>query len=636
MTKPHSFHVPVMGIGFTIDTPLKVAHLGIDSVISLVDDMLLERLRKMYCEKFEIPYVEITKKAEDLRARRITAYLNMINDFVEKKFEKLKDITHNQGKELKEYFKLLPDTSKLKQEFERLVEKVSNLSELEPWIKKNVKMGSIDVNIMTKVDKENYKKKEKLPIEYNDAHAALRGYALSNLKSSIVLSAGMNPRLFSYMENFDDFYSDENGNINKKIVIKVSDYRSALIQGKYLAKKGIWVSEYRIESGLNCGGHAFATDGYLLGPVLDEFKTKRNELYDEIFAVLVPALEKKEKAIPKAKMEMRITAQGGVGTSEEHNFLIDHYGIDSVGWGTPFLLVPSVTTVDNETRQQLVKAKEEDLYLSGISPLGVPFNSMRGNTKDKERDLNLQKGRPGSSCPKGYVQLNKEFGDKAICTASRQYQRLKIESLKEQHLPENEYQREYNKVIDRSCTCVGLGTTALIANGLDTRVEGAGVSICPGPNMAYYDKLISMSDMIGHIYGRKNIISRKDRPYMFVKELNLYIDYLKDKVAEAINTPTEKEQKYLKGFAENLIEGINYYFRLFENEGSVIKNAATVIKSEFEKSLSTLMLLKLKIDNLMLFAFKRTPEVKETREIAFKESALTHHRKSVISFAQFL
>lgn len=50
----------------------------------------------------------------------------------------------------------------------------------------------------------------------------------------------------------------------KKVVIKVSDYRSALIQGKYLAKKGIWVSEFRIESGLNCGGHAFATDGYLL------------------------------------------------------------------------------------------------------------------------------------------------------------------------------------------------------------------------------------------------------------------------------------------------------------------------------------------------------------------------------------
>jgi hypothetical protein len=131
MAKPHSFHIPVMGIGFTIDTPLKVAHLGIDSVISLVDDMLVERLRKMYSEKFSVPYEEITKKAEDLRARRITAYLNLINEFAEKKFEKLKDVTNNQGKELKEYFKLLPETSKLKQEFNSLLAKVSDISELK-------------------------------------------------------------------------------------------------------------------------------------------------------------------------------------------------------------------------------------------------------------------------------------------------------------------------------------------------------------------------------------------------------------------------------------------------------------------------------------------------------------------------
>ena len=47
MNKKHSFHIPVMGIGFTVDTPLKVSQFGIDSVISLVDDVLLEKLRKM-------------------------------------------------------------------------------------------------------------------------------------------------------------------------------------------------------------------------------------------------------------------------------------------------------------------------------------------------------------------------------------------------------------------------------------------------------------------------------------------------------------------------------------------------------------------------------------------------------------
>ena len=65
MHNKHTFHIPVMGIGFTIDTPLKVSNYGIDSVISLVDDILLEKLRKLYCEKFTIPYQEITNKIED-------------------------------------------------------------------------------------------------------------------------------------------------------------------------------------------------------------------------------------------------------------------------------------------------------------------------------------------------------------------------------------------------------------------------------------------------------------------------------------------------------------------------------------------------------------------------------------------
>ena len=77
-------------------------------------------------------------------------------------------------------------------------------------------MGSIDVNIMTKLDRENYRDNEKLPVEYNDAHAALRGYANSDLSSSIVFSAGMNPRLYGYAQQFDDFYPNVNGELKNK------------------------------------------------------------------------------------------------------------------------------------------------------------------------------------------------------------------------------------------------------------------------------------------------------------------------------------------------------------------------------------------------------------------------------------
>src|SRR5690606_41850039 len=86
----HSFHIPVMGIAFTVDTPLKVSPLGIDSAVSLVDDILLEKLRKMYCEKFGIPYTESHAKVEDCRAKRITSYLNLIQYVAQLDFDELK------------------------------------------------------------------------------------------------------------------------------------------------------------------------------------------------------------------------------------------------------------------------------------------------------------------------------------------------------------------------------------------------------------------------------------------------------------------------------------------------------------------------------------------------------------------
>ena len=194
MIKTHSFHIPVMGLGFTVDSPLKVSQYGIDSVISIVNDDLLEKLRKVFCEKFEIPYTEITEKIEDFRAKRITSYLNLIKNLAEKKFDEYKNAAFRKGNELKEYFNMLPDSSAIKQEFNSITAKYFNLNEIGNWIKDNLSMGSIDVNIMTKIDKENYTNGEKLPVEYNDAHAALRGYANSDLTSSIILSAGTNPR----------------------------------------------------------------------------------------------------------------------------------------------------------------------------------------------------------------------------------------------------------------------------------------------------------------------------------------------------------------------------------------------------------------------------------------------------------
>jgi len=573
-----------MGIGFTIDSPLKVAHLGVDSVISLVDDILLEKLRKMYCGKFDLPYTEITDKMEDFRAKRITSYLDMINALAQTKFEEFKNSTTGTANDIKAYFNMLPDTSTFKQEFYQRTKDTFHLEQIGNWVKNHMPMGSIDVNIMTKVDKDNYVKKEKLPSEYNDAHAALRGFANSDLESSVVLSAGMNPRLYAYLEQFEDFYPDVKGCIKKKIVLKVSDYRSALIQGKFLAKKGIWVSEYRIESGLNCGGHAFATDGYLMGPILKQFKENREELIQSVFELLSAALKNKERAVPATPLPLKLSAQGGVGTAEEHDFLINEYGVDSVGWGSAFLLVPEATTVDKATLDQLVQAQEDDLYLSNTSPLGIPFHTLKGNTKDLEKEKRIAKGKPGSPCPKKFVALNKDFKEKGLCTASRQYQVAKLKELEAQELSKSEFDYQYDKITEKSCTCVGLGTAALLAYNLDTKVEGKGVSICPGPNMAYFSKITSFKDMIDHVYGRTDVISRSDRPTMFIKELQIYLEYYKEQIAKNKRNPTEKRRKQLITFGANLLEGIAYYEQLFISHHHKAEPSPTCISVQLHGS----------------------------------------------------
>ena len=565
--KLHTFHIPVMGIGYTVDTPAKVAHLGISSVISLVDDFLIEKMREFYSTKFNIPYKEITEAIDDFRAKRITAFLDLMDSIVTKKFNELKEDALKKSAEFERFLEMLPDKSEIKSRLNEFAHENRFLEGIN-WLWDNMKPGNIDVNIMTKLDKENYRGRKRLPNEYNDAHAALRGFAKSKLKSSVVLSAGMHPGLYSYFEQFTDFYPDKNGVINKKIILKVSDYRSAAIQGKIFAKKGLWVSEYRVESGLNCGGHAFATQGHLLGPILEGFKKNRQNLLNEAFEIYRKALDTKGFQVPETPMGIKISAQGGVGTHMEHEFLMENYQVDSVGWGTPFLLVPEATSIDPDTLQLLSKADENDLYLSNTSPLGIPFNSVRNNTVDLEKEKKVARGNPGVSCSRRFGAVNYEYSEKSMCTSSKKYQRIKIEELKQKGLSAEDFKKAFNHIVDRACICVGLGTSSLLAKNLKVKPYGEKVSVCPGPNMAYFSKIASLKEMTDHIYGKINIIQKQDRPNMFIKELKLYVTYLKGIVSENQQVVNDKQAKYVSVFKENLEQGIEYYHSLFDQANS--------------------------------------------------------------------
>ncbi|MCC9043246.1 hypothetical protein LNQ81_11250 [Myroides sp. M-43] len=578
----HSFHIPVMGLAYTIDSPIRVAQYGISSTISVMDDELIERMNRFYCEKFELPYTEITKKIEDFRAKRITAYLNTIDSIVKEKFNKLKTNLLESRKELEDYKESLPNLSEIRKGIQRHIDEKLSIENLKNIIDNYIHPGEIDVNIMTKVDRENFNKKEALPIEFNDAHAALRGFANSSLSSSVVLSAGMNPRLFSYFENFDAFFPHPEHGLQKRIILKVSDFRSALIQGNFLAKKGLWVSEYRIESGLNCGGHAFATDGYLLGVILDEFKTRRQELINSTFDLMCKSLSQKGKYVPNTHPELKVTAQGGVGTSVEHQFLLDHYQLDSVGWGSPFLLVPEATSVDSETRQLLINAKEEDLYLSNISPLGIPFNSIKGTSNEAIRSARIIKDKAGSSCPRKYLALNKTHDNEGLCTASRKFQTIELQklALEKENMTTEEYKVKFNTLTEKSCLCIGLANASFLDLKLPIKGESQGVVICPGPNIAYFTKEVSLQQMIKHIYGNDNVIETNLRPHFFIKELRMYIDHFKSEVIALSTDYTAVKAKQITKIKENILNGINYYKDLFLNDNQYFKNEKDIALAE--------------------------------------------------------
>lgn len=554
----HTFHIPIMGTGFTIDTPLKVARYGISSSISLVDDVLIEQMRKYHCQKAGEPYEEISNKHDDSRAHRITAYLNLIDRLVQQQVKDLQNSPFKKGSEITKYYEMLPDDASLKKKYRDMLtmSDVAQQKSMQDALRASAVPGSIDVNIMTKLDRDQYRKGEKLPPMYADALSALRGFAQSTLSSSMVFSAGINKRLYRYMTEFEGFFPDQHGEIKKKIILKVSDHRSSEIQGRFLAKLGLWASEFRIESGLNCGGHAFASKGFLLGVVLDEFKQKKNELLNKLIPMYRKALSAKGNFADYTPEDFRITVQGGVGTADEQQFLLKYYGVDSVGWGTPFMLVPEATRMDDVNLKRLADASEEDVFLSDASPLGVPFWNLRTSSSEESRRRRIKNGKPGSVCPKGFVAGSTEFTKRPICLASRAYIKKKLEILPDEgHSPEA-YDKIKERILAKSCICHELGGNVTVPLGIDPNADSA---VCCGPGIVDFSKIATLQEMVDHIYGRLSLLTSSDRPHMFVKELGLYVDYLRKEIDNFPAGLAMNSASFLEGMRENLFKGIEYY-----------------------------------------------------------------------------
>jgi hypothetical protein len=496
----------------------------------------------------------IAERDDDARARRIASYLDLLDDLVEHQIERVRASAFEVGSEITRYYQMLPD-SPLRSLYETMLSTADSVakSELQDELRRRITRGSIDVNIMTKLDRDRFRRGKELGPMFSDAMSALRGFASSKVHASVILSAGLNRRLYSYLADFDDFFPDADAQLRKKIILKVSDFRSAMIQGKILAKKGLWVSEFRIESGLNCGGHAFGDKGHVLGPILEEFNREKDRLVDQLHGLSDKARVALGRESSPEPLPLRITVQGGIGTAAEAQMLHEVYGVDSTGWGSPFLLVPEVVSIDEPHLEKVAEAQEEDVELSENSPLGIPFWSLKTSASEEARLSRIEEGKPGSPCPKGFVAFNTEFTNSPICIASRAYQKRKLEELAEEPVKPEIAEDIREGILAKSCICHELSGGA-VAEEADVKT-----AVCCGPNTVYFSKVATLKEMVDHIYGRTPLPISAERPHMFLKELSLHVSRLReqlDRRARGIQAATAESCAESR---DNLLNSIHYY-----------------------------------------------------------------------------
>jgi len=589
--RTHRFHIPVMGTGHSIDTPLRVARWGISSVISLVDDILIEQVHRLHADRRGLPFKAVDPRDPKARSERIRRYLDFMHGEVQEQMARLRAQPFSEDSEKTRWFRMLPDTSPLKAEWIRVLGMSEGSPErlrAERELSDRMEPGSIDANIMTKLDRRAVRPDGAMvEARLSDAKLALEGFALSVNPGNLVFSAGINPTLYGTMEEFPGFYRQAGEEARLGVVIKVSDFRSALTQGRFLGKKGLEVREFRIESGLNCGGHAFASDGELLGPIVDEFRHQRHRLQEEFSALVAGYYRKKGWEVPEsvAFHEPAITVQGGLGNAAEHDRMLEDFGMEATGWGSPFLLVPEATPIDRHTRELLAKSGAEDIYLSDSSPLGVPFNNLRGSSSEVELWRRFSEGKPGSACPKGFLVSNTEFTSTPICTASKEYQGRKIEQIGGMAAS------EVRSVAVKECICHQLGNGALeflrqenaVLAGVERTPSHQPVSICPGPNIAWFDRTYSLSEMVDNIYGRIPSLVPEHRPHTFAAELTLYLEHL-DRLRQTSHPENARDQEKLQTFRVNLAASLAWYRQWLSTRSALPGENLFSLREEVERA----------------------------------------------------
>ena len=94
--------------------------------------------------------------------------------------------------------------------------------------------------------------------------------------------------------------------------------------------------------------------------------------------------------------------------------------------------------------------------------------------------------------------------------------------------------------------------------------------------------------MVDHIYGRCSLLVNKERQHVFIREIQLQLNYLFSEIKNAsIGLPARSQQKLIE-VKENLKRGIEYYQKF----------ARETLEEQRDNFLSALHELQNEIDNI--------------------------------------
>jgi hypothetical protein len=104
------------------------------------------------------------------------------------------------------------------------------------------------------------------------------------------------------------------------------------------------------------------------------------------------------------------------------------------------------------------------------------------------------------------------------------------------------------------------------------------VAVCPGPNIAYFDREYTLCEMVDHIYGRGPSLVPATRPNMFAKELQMYVDHF-EKLVDETPPGDGRAMAKLAAFKENLEKGLAHYRDLVTGEPFAGENLTSLAQA---------------------------------------------------------